>query len=160
MECPCFFVGGLTFLFFGDVEHRTNYYCLTIFGLYMLHYFNRSFVYPMGLTSGRRSLPTYIAVVGFLNNILSGFIQGLQAKYWIFKQLGAYLGYYSPLYDNSEFFSFHFILGLLLFLSGWAINTHSDAILRNLRRPGEIAYKIPLGGIFNFVTGNPSDIIY
>jgi 3-oxo-5-alpha-steroid 4-dehydrogenase 1 len=34
-----------------------------------------------------------------------------------------------------------------------AINWHSDGILRNLRKPGETGYKIPYGGMFNYVSG-------
>lgn len=33
----------------------------------------------------------------------------------------------------------------MLFLLGMAINVHSDCILRNLRKPGEVIYKIPKG---------------
>jgi 3-oxo-5-alpha-steroid 4-dehydrogenase 1 len=32
-------------------------------------------------------------------------------------------------------------------------HTQSDAILRNLRKPGETDYKIPKGGAFKFVSG-------
>lgn len=35
--------------------------------------------------------------------------------------------------------------GLLLFYIGMAINIHSDFILRNLRKPKEVIYKIPTG---------------
>lgn len=34
-----------------------------------------------------------------------------------------------------------------------AINCHSDSLLRNLRAPGESDYKIPIGGLFNWVSG-------
>ncbi|XP_049912490.1 3-oxo-5-alpha-steroid 4-dehydrogenase 2-like, partial [Epinephelus moara] len=33
------------------------------------------------------------------------------------------------------------------------INIHSDHILRGLRRPGETVYRIPHGGMFEFVSG-------
>ncbi|KAJ0054866.1 hypothetical protein NL108_006285, partial [Boleophthalmus pectinirostris] len=46
-----------------------------------------------------------------------------------------------------------FILGFLLWLFGWVVNMHSDHILRNLREPGETGYKIPRGGIFEYVSG-------
>lgn len=36
-------------------------------------------------------------------------------------------------------------LGLLMFYTGMAINVHSDYILRNLRKPSEVVYKIPTG---------------
>lgn len=38
-----------------------------------------------------------------------------------------------------------FLLGLLLFYVGMAVNIHSDYTLRNLRKPGEVIYKIPTG---------------
>jgi 3-oxo-5-alpha-steroid 4-dehydrogenase 1 len=31
-------------------------------------------------------------------------------------------------------------------------NIHADSILRNLRKPGDTEYKIPYGGIFNYVS--------
>lgn len=40
---------------------------------------------------------------------------------------------------------FSLFAGFLLFVTGFAINIHSDHILRNLRKPGEIVYKIPYG---------------
>uniref|UniRef100_A0A8C4VK99 Steroid 5 alpha-reductase 1 n=1 Tax=Gopherus evgoodei TaxID=1825980 RepID=A0A8C4VK99_9SAUR len=36
---------------------------------------------------------------------------------------------------------------------GMTINIYSDHILRNLRKPGETGYKIPRGGLFEYVTG-------
>ncbi|NWI68368.1 S5A2 dehydrogenase, partial [Todus mexicanus] len=44
-------------------------------------------------------------------------------------------------------------LGLLLFLLGMGINIHSDLLLRQLRKPGEVTYKIPQGGLFTYVSG-------
>ncbi|KAG7214229.1 hypothetical protein INR49_020922 [Caranx melampygus] len=43
--------------------------------------------------------------------------------------------------------------GFLLFVVGMIINIHSDHILRNLRKPGEIIYRIPRGGVFEYVSG-------
>ena len=40
-----------------------------------------------------------------------------------------------------------------MFFLGMAINIHSDHILRNLRKPGEKGYKIPRGGMFDYVSG-------
>lgn len=36
-------------------------------------------------------------------------------------------------------------VGLFLFLLGMGINIHSDLLLRQLRKPGEVTYKIPQG---------------
>ncbi|AWP04888.1 putative 3-oxo-5-alpha-steroid 4-dehydrogenase 1 isoform 3 [Scophthalmus maximus] len=43
--------------------------------------------------------------------------------------------------------------GSVLWLVGWLVNVHSDHILRNLRKPGETGYKIPTGGMFEYVSG-------
>ena len=40
--------------------------------------------------------------------------------------------------------SFH-LAGAALFAVGFLINIHSDHVLRNLRKPGEVGYKIPKG---------------
>merc|ERR1711988_1487790 len=46
-----------------------------------------------------------------------------------------------------------FYVGVAFFLAGFSANLHSDAILRNLRKPGETGYKIPRGGLFEYVSG-------
>ncbi|OWK10751.1 SRD5A2 [Cervus elaphus hippelaphus] len=43
--------------------------------------------------------------------------------------------------------------GVFLFILGMGINIHSDYILRQLRKPGEIIYRIPQGGLFTYVSG-------
>ncbi|XP_077874618.1 3-oxo-5-alpha-steroid 4-dehydrogenase 1 isoform X5 [Ictidomys tridecemlineatus] len=46
-----------------------------------------------------------------------------------------------------------FLTGFALWLLGMLINIHSDHILRNLRKPGETGYRIPRGGLFEYVSG-------
>lgn len=57
---------------------------------------------------------------------------------------GRYLTHFVS-YDTSWFYDPRMILGQVLFLLGMAINIHSDAVLRGLRKPGEKGYKIPYG---------------
>lgn len=64
--------------------------------------------------------------------LMNGFIQG------------RYLTNYIE-YDVSWFYDPRFLVGHVIFLLGLAINIHSDAILRGLRKPGEKGYKIPYG---------------
>jgi len=45
-----------------------------------------------------------------------------------------------------------FILGAILFVAGYIINRWADNTLRELRRPGEIGYKIPYGGLYRFIS--------
>jgi len=78
------------------------------------------------------------------------------------------LHYYS--YSDQWFYDPRFMIGIVMFLSGMAINIHSDAVLRGLRKSNETGYKIPkgvrkywyrqtvlwraffLGGVFEFVS--------
>ena len=55
-------------------------------------------------------------------------------------------------YSHSWFTDPRFLLGTTVFFVGFAINLHSDHILRNLRTPREVGYKIPYGGLFRWVT--------
>lgn len=45
-----------------------------------------------------------------------------------------------------------FLVGSVIFFFGMAVNIHSDNILMNLREPGETGYKIPRGGMFEYVS--------
>merc|ERR1712083_831839 len=45
------------------------------------------------------------------------------------------------------------IAGVGLWGTGLYINMDSDRILRELRKPGEVGYKIPTGGMFDYVSG-------
>eukprot|EP01138_Halocafeteria_seosinensis_P002411 gb/GECG01002468.1/.p1 GENE.gb/GECG01002468.1/~~gb/GECG01002468.1/.p1 ORF type:complete len:206 (+),score=8.30 gb/GECG01002468.1/:1-618(+) len=52
-----------------------------------------------------------------------------------------------------------YVVGLCLFIGGWAINLHADSVLRNLRtrhNPDyhpKTRYYIPKGGLFEYVSG-------
>merc|ERR1712216_327199 len=45
------------------------------------------------------------------------------------------------------------LAGAAVWALGLSINLHADAVLRNLRGPGETGYKIPYGGAFRWVSG-------
>uniref|UniRef100_A0A8C1Q737 3-oxo-5-alpha-steroid 4-dehydrogenase C-terminal domain-containing protein n=1 Tax=Cyprinus carpio TaxID=7962 RepID=A0A8C1Q737_CYPCA len=65
-----------------------------------------------------------------------------------------YFGYFMHLYLISLHELKHvFLLGSCMWLLGCIINIHSNHILRNLRKPGETDYKIPRGGMFEYVSG-------
>jgi 3-oxo-5-alpha-steroid 4-dehydrogenase 1 len=57
------------------------------------------------------------------------------------------------LYSNAWLVDPRFISGLVIVCTfGFGLAKHSDAILRNLRKPGETGYKIPQGGAYRFVS--------
>uniref|UniRef100_H3DGV9 3-oxo-5-alpha-steroid 4-dehydrogenase n=1 Tax=Tetraodon nigroviridis TaxID=99883 RepID=H3DGV9_TETNG len=109
-----------------------------LLGTFVTHYFQRTFIYSF-LTRGR-PFPLNVMVAGAFFCSLSGFLQG------------HYLLHCAQ-YDQHWTAGFRCRTGLLLFYTGMAINIHSDSVLRNLREPGEVVYRIPTGGFFRYVSG-------
>ncbi|XP_056267005.1 3-oxo-5-alpha-steroid 4-dehydrogenase 2a isoform X2 [Pseudoliparis swirei] len=136
-EVPAFLLPLLLLLVTGETTGRT-----LLLSAFMLHYFHRSLVYAP-LTRGRPvPLPIVLAAAIFCS--LNGFLQAHQLLHCAGPRgrgPGALLG------------AGRLAAGLLLFVVGMVINIHSDHILRGLRRPGETAYRIPHGGMFEFVSG-------
>ena len=56
-------------------------------------------------------------------------------------------------YPESHLNTIEFQTGSIMFWVGLIINWHSDSILRSLRKPGDTGYKIPKGGMFEYVSG-------
>jgi len=107
--------------------------------IWLLHYCQRTFIFPL-LIRGKEPMPLTIIILGITFNGINTY---LQAR-WI--------NTYSSPYAVSWFINPLFIIGLLIFLSGFVINLSSDRIIRNLRAPGETEYKIPYGGMFRYVS--------
>ena len=135
MESPAVLLVGGFFVAGGDYSAPK---CIFL-GMWMLHYLQRTFVFPMLMKPGAR-MPLAIVMSGFFFNLVNGYMQGR----WLF--------HFAPAYPMAWFTSPTFIIGAALFLSGYALNLHSDRVLRNLRKPGEKGYKIPRGGLFRFVS--------
>lgn len=108
-------------------------------GLYCLHYFNRSFIFPFRLHTKGKKMPVLIMSSGIFFNLCNTFL----------------LGYYFTSFaanDNSWFTDARFIIGLGIFLLGVWINWKADNILIHLRKPGETGYKIPQGWLFKYIS--------
>jgi protein-S-isoprenylcysteine O-methyltransferase Ste14 len=113
---------------------------IALLAMWELHYVYRTLVFPFRRRGGRRPMPLSVVSMAVLFNIWNGYLNGR----WLFA-LGPERGV-EWLTDP------RFVLGAALFLSGLAINFHSDNILLGLRAPGETGYKIPRGGLFRFVS--------
>ena len=115
---------------------------LVLFGLFELHYFQRSLVFPF-LLKGKSKMPVAIMLMGIVFNLINGVIQG-GGLYWFpnpdFEQGVSYL-----MRPNA-------IIGILVFLIGMAINLHSDHIIRHLRKPGDTKHYLPQKGMYRYVT--------
>ncbi len=126
-------------LAFAQGSHAAEELPLFFLGLYQIHYLQRTFVFPLLMrgTGKRNPLATLAMAFGF--NIVNGTINGLAVS-----EIASY--------GSGWLADPRFWIGTTLFLGGYAINLHSDAILRGLRKPGESGYKIPHGGAFRWVS--------
>ena len=110
-------------------------------GLFLAHYFQRTFIFPF-LMRGKSRMPLAIVAMGMLFNSVNAYMIGG----WLFHISPQ--GYYPPSWVISP----QFIFGTALFLAGMAVNIHSDHVIRNLRKPGDSRHYIPKKGMYRFVT--------
>jgi protein-S-isoprenylcysteine O-methyltransferase Ste14 len=105
-----------------------------LLALWELHYVHRALVFPLRMRGAaatmRKPWLTVVMAVGF--NVLNGWINGSALASW---RADAWV-----------------VVGVLVFVVGLGINLHSDAVLRDLRAPGESGHKIPRGGLFRYVS--------
>lgn len=121
-------------------ERKDDVVRMLFFAFFQLHYFQRSFIFPL-LLKGEGRMPLSIIMMGVTFNTLNALMQAG----WIF--------YISPeqMYGLSWLVSPQFIIGTVIFFAGMYINIDSDRRIRNLRAPGDKAHYLPRGGIFDYV---------
>lgn len=110
-------------------------------GFYLLHYFQRSFIFPL-MMRGKSTMPVVIMLMGLTFNTLNAYLIGG----WLYTEAPA------GMYGTGWFHSPQFIIGTLIFFAGMAINLHSDHVIRNLRKPGDTRHYIPRKGLYRYVT--------
>jgi 3-oxo-5-alpha-steroid 4-dehydrogenase 1 len=126
-------------IFYVISERKTQLMPITFLSIWMVHYGQRTFIFPL-LIRPKQPMPVTIITFGFTFNGINTY---LQAR-WI--------NTLSKPYNDHWIVSPFFIIGVSTFIIGFIINIHSDYITRNLRKPGEEAYKIPYGGMFKWVS--------
>ncbi len=110
-----------------------------IIGLFALHYINRSIIFPLRIKTNGKKMPVSIMFMALFFNLNNGFL------------IGYYLGEFAT-YPIEWLKTPQFIIGVSVFAIGMFINWKSDMVLINLRKPGETGYKIPKGGLFNYIS--------
>jgi 3-oxo-5-alpha-steroid 4-dehydrogenase 1 len=144
MELPA----TLSFLyFFSRGPKRAEGVPLLFLAMWLVHYANRGFLFPykMRVARGdRSSFSITVIVVGWMVTGLHGYFHAT----W-FTRFGSY--------PTDWLTDPRFLGGLVIYYSAFALNLHSDAVIRNLRSPEEVAagvkkYRIPRGGMFRWVT--------
>lgn len=139
MEFPCLLAFALSYWLLG--EHRMATVPLLLWGLWQTHYIYRSIIFPLRMRDRGKRMPVGAVAFGFVFNSINGFLNGYAVS-----SLAPHL------LDIAWLMTPWFIIGLLLMLVGVSINIHADAVLRNLRQPGETAYRIPHGGLYRWVS--------
>lgn len=137
MEAPSLLVFGYFFLS-GTRQHELVTWIF--FALWMIHYLNRTFIFPLRLRTHGKKMPVSILLMGICFNLMNGFINGY------------YLGTIAPVYPLSWLWDIRFVAGILIFVTGIIINWRSDSTLINLRSPGRTGYSIPRGGLFRYIS--------
>jgi 3-oxo-5-alpha-steroid 4-dehydrogenase 1 len=131
-------LGMIAMFLAGERRHEPT--AIAFLALWELHYVHRAFIYPFRRKGGARPMPISVVAMAIVFNSWNAYLNGR----WLFA-----LG---PARGAEWLVDPRFVAGVALFLAGMAVNLHSDAILSSLRRPGELDYKIPRGGLFRFVT--------
>lgn len=140
MEVPAFIVMLYGWVRSGMVLSAPQ----TVFALlFLLHYFQRSFVFPL-LMRGKSRMPLAIVAMGIVFNVLNGIL--LTTSLFRYPPAGLYA-------DGSDFWM-HSLpwIGLALFVLGMGINLHSDYVIRHLRKPGDTKHYLPQKGFYRYVT--------
>ena len=139
MEAPSFVVMGLG-AWKAGVEAYTPQ--AVFVGLFMLHYFQRSFVFPL-LMKGKSRMPLAIMAMGILFNVVN--VTLLAASFFNCALPGKY--------EPATFWTNPLPwVGLIIFFIGMAINLHADHVIRNLRKPGDTRHYLPEKGFYRYVT--------
>lgn len=140
MEAPVFFVMLGLWIYSGVGVTIPEFVFLVLF---LLHYFQRSFVFPL-LMKGKSRMPIAIMAMGIVFNLLNGMMQA--GGIFFFPSEGMYA-------DGWAYFLRPWAIpGVLLFFLGMGINLHSDHVIRHLRQPGDTKHYLPAKGFYRVVT--------
>ena len=138
MEFPALALFGYLVISGGGLRDNV---IVVAFSLWMIHYINRTFIFPLRLRTKQKKMPLAIVAFAFFFNLVNGFVNG----YWF--------GTLSPGYPADWFYDPRFIIGIVLFATGWFINQYHDNLLINLRKKsGKSGYQIPHGGLFKYIS--------
>lgn len=139
MEAPVFIV--MLFMWTSNGA-STALPAFLAFLLFELHYFQRSFVFPL-MMKGNSRMPIAIMAMGIVFNVINGLL------------IGTSLFVFPPSqFNEGAVYLTHptVIAGIIVFFCGMGINIHSDHVIRHLRQPGDTRHYLPQKGFYRYVT--------
>ncbi len=135
MESPAV-LGFLAIFWMG--AHRAQTVPLVFLAVWQVHYIHRTFIFPFRMRSQGKRMPAMVALMAIVFNLLNAYVNAR----WI-----SHLGQYESTWLSDP----RFAIGLLVFSAGLVINIWADSVLFRLRKPNETGYKIPKGGLYEFI---------
>ena len=134
MEFPSF---GIIAYFF--LSSNQSEYAAMLSVIWLIHYFNRTFIFPFRLRTSGKKMPLVIVLSAVFFNLVNAGLNG-----FFLTRIESY--------QSDDFYSWNFVLGTILLALGFVINQKSDNILIGLRKGGSTDYKIPRGFLFEKVS--------
>jgi protein-S-isoprenylcysteine O-methyltransferase Ste14 len=137
MESPSAILFATLFIFGSAPKNITAIIFLL---LWEAHYLHRAFIYPLTISDPAKRMPILITLMGFFFNTFNSYTNAR----WLFSFSGGY--------SIKWLLDPRFIVGVSIFIAGFIINRWADQVLRGLRKPGELDYKIPKGGLYRWLS--------
>jgi steroid 5-alpha reductase family enzyme len=124
--------------FYATGAHPRDVGSLALLALWMTHYLQRAFIFPLKLHAKGKRMPIAVAAMAIGFNTYNAFINAR----WIAD------GHYGSEWLEGA----RFVAGVAIFAVGYGMNRWADNVLFRLRAPGETGYKVPRGGLYELVT--------
>jgi protein-S-isoprenylcysteine O-methyltransferase Ste14 len=137
MEAPALLVIGIIVVASGRSVTPLS---LLLLGLWEIHYLYRTCLFPILMRGSRKRFPIMLIGFAFVFNSLNGYANG------------TFLAATGPITNGGLLSDARICAGIALFAAGFLTHVWADRGLRRLRKPGEIGYKIPRGGLFEYVS--------
>ena len=112
----------------------------TFLAMWEAHYLHRAFIYPFRRGGACSRMPVSVPALAVFFNLVNAYLNG------------RYLFHFSAGYAPAWLADPRFLVGLAVFVAGYAINKRADAVLRRLRVSSAPGYKIPHGGLYRWVS--------
>ncbi len=113
-----------------------------LFVLWIIHYCNRTIIYPLRIKATEKRMPVFIVINAIFFNVVNAGLNG-----YFLAEIVTWDSY------NLHWLTTpHFVAGLILFIAGMIINMTSDTILIGLRKKGDTGYQIPKGFLFDYIS--------
>ncbi len=139
MELPSLLI-MIYFLLWGSHSFASHVWIL--FVLWIVHYTNRTLVYPLRIKSTPKKMPVVIVCSAVFFNMVNAGLNG-----YYLAELAPVASYIDGWLGSVSFFS-----GIALFFIGMGINMRADSLLIHLRKKGDSSYHIPRGFLFEYIS--------